>query len=340
MSEANQIEVLPPGGDIVPLSAATAFEDLKGEIAELSDHYSELVTNGPEDKAALKTVKDARLVHRNIRLAIEKRHKSGKAEALKECQLWDDTKRQLVALVKPQEDRLKAEEDKVSAELARRERVQEERHQATIAARLDRLNEIGAELNQGVVGAMDDEQFEAYFAGELAKHQERKEQAELEAREAAAKAKVEAERVAAEQEQVRKDREELAALKAEQAKKQAVIDAENERVQKEQEAKRAEQQAIEDANRREAQRIEDEKHKEQVRLSNEAAAAERKRLADEARAEREAETLKARCIRDGEAIDRLLAMLAAEESTRIGVEALGRLAIHLADGKDAFGGEK
>ena len=331
-------EVLPPGGEIVPLSAATAFADLKTEIAELSGHYSKLVTNGPEDQAALSAVKDARSVHRNLRLAIEKRHKAGKAEALKECQLWDDTKRELLLLVVPQENRLKGEEQKVTDEVARREEAEAERGRAAIMARLDRLHEIGAALNQGVVSAMDDDMFEAYFEVELAKHEERKEQERLEAEEAAAKAKVEADRVAAAEEKNRKDAAELAELRKKAADEQKVKDAANDKAQAEVEAKRKAQQDEEDRLRKEFQRLEDEKRAEQVRVSNEAAAAERKRLDAEAKVKREAATLKARCVRDGEAIMRLAALMDdGDFMTKDAIEMTAETLLRGVDALDAGG---
>lgn len=268
------------------------FTTTDATIALLDTESKGLATNGPEDKKALKAVRESRLSARNLRLGVEKTRVELKADALKLGQAIDGEARRIQALISPIESRLKAEEQKVADELERRANEEERLRQEAIQVWYDALDALGARYNPAIVGGMDQAQFDTLYANEKAASEER-EQARIAAEETA---KAEQARMEKEREELRLERERMAAERIEREKAQAVEDAKREAVAAAERAKAAEERAkAEAAQAIEREKIAQERAKlaaaqaEADRKAMEAAEAERLRMAAEAQAAAEAE---------------------------------------------------
>ena len=178
------------------------------EIARMSEQYMPLTVAGFDDRKGLAIVHAARMDIRTARVAVEKKRKELKAEALEYGRAVDGEAKRITKLLEPIEDHLKGEEDRVKAEKDRLKAEKEAERQAVLNARLEKLTALEHHVNPSIVEAMTDDKFcEVCMEAEVALTLKRREAAEREA-----KAKAEAERLA-------KERVEL-------AKQQAKIKAE------------------------------------------------------------------------------------------------------------------
>lgn len=281
-----------------------AFLQQRGAIVALAEKYMPLTINGIDDKIGFNAVHDARMDVKGKRIAIEKRRKDLKADALAYGRSVDTAARVLTDLLGPIEEHLEAEENAVTAERERIKQAAEDAKRAKLQARLDSLAAVNCIANPLAVEAQTDEQFatsltEATALFEDAKRRKAEQEAELarldaerkrrEAEEAEARAKEQweaAERRKAEEAALAKERERLAAIQREQQAEADRLAAEKRRLEDEAAAQRraAEVEKAKAEAAEKARKDAEERHAAQV--AREKAAAEAK--AAKEKAEREA----------------------------------------------------
>lgn len=104
-------------------------------IAKMESEYMGLVVQGLDDEAGFKMVHQARMVVKGHRVAVEKRRKELKSDALEYGRKVDSEARKIMGKLEPIESHLQAEEDKVTKE-------QERIRQAKIEAEQKRIEKI------------------------------------------------------------------------------------------------------------------------------------------------------------------------------------------------------
>lgn len=216
-------------------------EKLTALVAE-STHIREV---NLDDKDQLETVKRARIKLRDARVAIEKTGKSYREDALAYQRAVIAKERELIAIIEPEETRLKLFEK--SAELAKERRIRV----AQLPERRARLEKEGFPVNESILLEMDSVAFETHFNSLVAeKNRKEKEeqdriaaakQAKLDAKEAELKAKEKA----IEDERLAKEREEKA---RQEERERLEREAKEKKEREEREAKeKAEKEAAEKA---------------------------------------------------------------------------------------------
>ena len=283
-------------------------------IQALADEYMPLVIADVDDKEGFERVHDARMEVKRKRIAVEKKRKELKADALEYGRLVDGEAKRITAMLEPIETHLLSEETRINDEKDRIKREAEERRQAELKERVKALAEFGLVKTTYEVEHYSDQQF-ADLVAECKTNWEREqarlkaeadEKARREQAEAEAKAKREAAEAEArrkEQERLAKEREELererAKQREEEAERKRIEDerlakekAELERQRKEQEAEQARLKA--ERERIEAEEAERQRQAELERAKKEAAErarreAEEKRLREEHEARERAE---------------------------------------------------
>lgn len=263
-----------------PESAVAAFSIADEKIAEWREEFMPLAITDINDSRTLQVVHDARMVIKNTRVAVEKKRKELKADALKYGQIVDGEARRITALLLPIEEHLAGEEDRVTFE---RERIRLEKAEvarAATQARVDALAAVSCVVSFTDAQLLTEDGFKAKLTEATEAH------------------RIEQERLAAvEAERLRLQAEEDARRKAE-AEKLAAERAELDRIRAAQEAEAAKLAA-------ERQRIADEEA-DRVRAAEvdkaRLEAAEKARIETEQRLKREADEAKARA--DAEAAER------------------------------------
>jgi len=151
------------------------FRAQDAAIAKLAEAYLPLRINGLDDKQGFVAVHDARMIVKNTRVAVEKKRKELKEDALRYGQAVDTEAKRLTALLAPIEDHLQAEEDAVVYERERIRRAADEAKQAKLQGRLDALRAVDVSAYYpGVVDAMSDAEFNAALAKATEAHAESK----------------------------------------------------------------------------------------------------------------------------------------------------------------------
>lgn len=241
-------------------SAPITFDVTEATIAEARSRYMALRINGIEDKEGFEAVHAARMEVKKTRIAVEKRHKELKADALEYGRKCDEAKRHLIGLLDPIETHLQAEEDRIAAEKERIKREAAAKKQAIFDARVKAIMATGfcpASPSEFHPDRMTDAEFEANLA------------------DAKEKARIEAERKAAElAEQKRREAEEAEKRRIEESAAAERRRAEEERLAAERaeyERKRAEQEARLKAERAELDRMRREQAAEAERVAQEKA---------------------------------------------------------------------
>lgn len=271
------------------------------EIAALSKQYLSLTISGLNDRKGFDAVHTARIDVKTRRVAVEKRRKELKADALLFGQKLDAAAKHITGLLAPIEEHLDSEEKKVTDELARIKKEAEEREAARIQARVDKLFDLGCRFSgqaysltfapdgysvpHALLKECNDEQFEGICQKlqDLIDAEAVKIAAEIAAR------KAEDERLRKIAEEQEAERKRLEAIAKEQAEEQARIRAEQEeregKIREEQAAIEREKQAVADAKAKE----DAEKRRKTEIAEAEKIAAEKARIEAEAKAKREAE---------------------------------------------------
>lgn len=252
------------------------FDPTREALAQMVEATKGITAEDLEDKKQLEVVRRARIDLKNARVSIEKKGKELREDATKFAKAVIAKENELIGIIEPEEDRLKAIEE--AAETLKQRRLRE----AQLPYRRDRLAEIGddVEVSDETLNGMENVDFSEYLNRRVAaKNQRDREESERLSAERDAAAKAEADRVKAEQDA------EAARLKAESDRIEAArlaVEAEKERIAREEEAKRREEAAREDERRRAAEEAE---RKERERIEAEAAA---KKAAQKAAAEEKA----------------------------------------------------
>lgn len=202
------------------------FDPNVAGLTEMVEASKALVIKDADDKAGYELVHKARMDLKNARVSITKIGKKLREEADARRKAVFEEEKKLIAIIEPEEDRLKAMQDAADLEIEKRKRV------ASMPGRADRLNSVEATWSYDEVLGMDDNDFEYFFNTSHAAFLKRKEDA-LAAEKARqeAEAKAEAERKA-EADRVERERQE-AVLAAERKKiEDAKLAAEQEEARK------------------------------------------------------------------------------------------------------------
>lgn len=276
--------------DPVAMDLAKRYGVADAKIAELKEKYTVLKIAGVEDKKGYALVHDARMEVRDLRLAVEKKRVTLKADVLEYGRKVDAEATRIKKLLEPIESHLDAEETRIDAEAKALKEAAQREKEAKLQARIDALTKVGAPAKINELAQMNDTVFEmvlrtateTWEAAEVVRKQaeaalaEKRAEEERQAREAAeAKAKAEAAERARLAEEGRKQAEEREALRKEREafEKQK---AEAERAAREEQIrKEAAEKAKADAERR--------AQEETARKEREAQIAEEKRQTEEAR---------------------------------------------------------
>lgn len=255
-------------------------------IAEMRDKYLPLSINGIDDKDGFKAVHEARMVVKNTRIAVEKKRKELKEDALAYGRAVDSEAKRLTAMLEPIESHLEAEESAVTEAKEKIKRDAEEAKRLLLQQRLDALLACGIVGNPSTTAAMSDVEFNANLATAKAAFVE-KVKAEAEA---AAKRKAEEESLAAERKRLeeiqRQQKAEADRLAAEQKKLDDERLARERAVELEKAKAEAAEKARIEAERKHAEQQAREKAEAEAKTAREKAAAE---AAEAARLKAEAE---------------------------------------------------
>jgi len=190
-------------------------------INALATEYMPLTIDGINDKEGQALVKAARIDVKKHRVAVEHKRKSLKADALEYGRKVDSAAKILTGELTKIEDHLKAEEAAVQEEIDRIVQELEEKRQAELQTRLNKLAAVNCMMVTATVEMMTDEQFAERLAEATKQHEEKKAgeaDRQRQAEEAEKKRKAEEERLAADR---KKLEEERAALEAEKQKVEA-----------------------------------------------------------------------------------------------------------------------
>jgi chemosensory pili system protein ChpA (sensor histidine kinase/response regulator) len=277
-------------------------------LVELETRYTGLNIKGPDDKAGLQLVHDARMQCRSLRVLAAKICKAGREEAVAEQRRWLTAEKLVTARIEAVEKPLQLEEERITAEVSRLRKEKAEAEGRMIAERTRKMNEIGGFISYEDAKAFTQEQFDIAFGARTAEFE-----AEQEA------ARIEAERLAAEQ----AERDRLAAEEATRIKEQQ---AELRQKQEELEAREREIREREEASRREAERLAQERRhaaelEEARKQAAEKAATEERRKAEQAeRAKIEAEAAEKRRIEEERQAAELMAAQAPDREKLLALD--------------------
>lgn len=203
------------------------IETLSALVAESAD----IVNVTPDDTTQLKLVKSARIKLRDARVAIEKTGKKYREEALAYQRAVLQKEKSLIAIIEPEENRLKDIEKGVEAEKERRLRIQQ------LPERRKRLEDNDLPIDESILLEVDSVAFENHFNQLVAeKNQKDREKAEAEAAQKAAELKAREDAIRAEEERIAS--EERTRQREETARQQERERIEREALQKEEQEKR------------------------------------------------------------------------------------------------------
>jgi len=219
------------------------FDPTSAQLNQLAEKSRAIVVKDITDKEAVEVAKRQRLELRGARVAIEKTGKDMRDDANKFAKAVIAKEKELIAIIKPEEERLKDIEEQA------KNYEEAERRNAELPKKKEVLNSLGAEMSDEEILALDDFAFDARINAIKAELLD-KQREELEAKERAIK-EVEEE----------KKREEEAEKRA-KAKLEREQKEEAER--KEREAKQAEERKIAEQKKLEA----DKKYKEFLSKNN------------------------------------------------------------------------
>lgn len=276
MNEQEKALTLPGAIDMIP----AAYNIADAKIDEMRQRFLPMRIVSNDDA---KQVHAARMVVKNTRVAIEKKRKELKADALTYGNAVDAEAKRLTALLSPIEEHLEREQTEHEAKLEKIKQAAEEARRAKLQARVEQLRAVGSQALPMDVEPMSDEKFAEVLATTTAQWNEAQAQKAIEEERARV---AEAERRALEEsERVRREAE-AAEARAELARQQEALRIETERAQA---ALRAQQERIDAENAKRRQEEDDRLEAERIKLADERRAIESERARQEQvqRAERE-----------------------------------------------------
>lgn len=279
--ELSQIAVIAQSID----TGLQAFEKRKSELLELEKEAHGLKINDIEDRETLNSVSIIRKKLKSARVEIQKEGKMMRDPLTNISRQISDKEKELIAIIEPTEKDLLAQEKWVEDEKERIRLEELAKEEARIQVRIDKLSELGFQIDYADIKPMSDEMFDKYY--EAAKSQHEKELEEQKRIESERLAQAESERLARIEEQNRIDaeRKELEDLRAKQAEAQKIIDEQNAKIESEKKAIEDEKRAIEAAKQK---AIDDKKRADDLEAFKKQAAidAKNKAIADAKEAER------------------------------------------------------
>ena len=212
------------------MQIAATFQPLVERATNAVGKFSGVNVTSEDDIAGMKVARTARLALRQIRLEIEDAHKVQKEAAKIEGQCLDEIKRNSIALIKPEEDRLQACEDYAKVRAA-------ERKAALRADRAAAMAQVEAITTGYVLEDMTDAQWLDLLESETVKFNQRKQREADDAKEASRLIREQA----AERERLRIENDRL---RAEQAAKDRAAAAERSEAAKREADARAEAESF------------------------------------------------------------------------------------------------
>jgi hypothetical protein len=217
----NEVEIFKPG---------------IAELKTLALKFKGLEIKGVEDEAGYLQVKDARKELGDMRILITKTGKSAREEARKYASSVIEQEKEYLLVITPLEDELKAKIEAIDEAKKKAERI------ILLPSRKAMLAEIGAEMTDDEILALDEKKFSEMYTAKKMEHleaQERKRKEEEDAKrhteelekakeEAAEQARIEAEE---------KSRKEIEKIKREQEEKDRKAKEDEDRKKQEEEDK-------------------------------------------------------------------------------------------------------
>lgn len=272
-------------------------------VADLREKYMGLTIDGIDDSKGFKAVHEARMIVKNARVDVEKTRVKLKADVLERGRKIDAEAKRVTALLAPIEEHLESEENAVTAEKQRIKDEAEATRKAIIKQRFDALQAAGYTGDMMAVPEMSNDAFEevlkvaqsdkaerdrlaALERDRVAAEQERLRKLESEQAEARRKAEAEAaEQRRKEEAELAAERERLAVIQRKQDEEAARLRAEQQKIELEKAKQEAAERARKETEERLAREAENAKAlaaAEQARLKEEEAASEAARLKAEA----------------------------------------------------------
>jgi len=228
------------------------YSVVEADIANMRSIYMDLVITDLDDKEQFNQVKEARLVVKGKRCAVENERKALKKNALEWGRQVDGKAKEIFELLEPIESHLMTEENKVVEEQKRIEREEEERQRKINQRRVDDLLTVEVVMPYLEVATMTDDEFQCLLGDKTFEFEERQ------------KAKAEAE--AAEKKRLEKEAADRKAEDERLAKQKAEQEAKAAELQKQTDALAAQQKAIDDERARIAKAEADKKAAEEAEI--------------------------------------------------------------------------
>lgn len=256
---------------------AILYSVTQATIQTMRERFSSLKIVDLNDKSGYEQVHKARMECVKARSEIEKTRKQLKAESLEYGRMVDSEAKQLTTAIEEIESQLASQQKRIDDE---KQLIEQRKQDAIVAERIEKLKPYPQTIrSDAVIRSMSNAEFEGYLQEAIE----------------ADKARIERERIAAEQAEAKRIEDERIAAELAERKRIQAIEFERMAAEKaELDRQRKEQEAKEAALRAESERlatIERERQERELFEKAKAEAAERKRIEDESAANR-AEELK------------------------------------------------
>lgn len=246
------------------------FDPTVEQLQKLVETTKAITLANLEDKEQLAIVHTNRINLRDARIAITKKGKELREDAISFQKKVIEKEKELIAIVEPEELRLAGIEEEAKKLAIRKERIEK------LPARQARLKEIGVDVADEALLDLDSEQFEAFFNKCVADNNEK---ARLLALEEQAKKEAELKRQQEELEKARKEEQEkLEALRREEQEK---LEAEKKKIEEERAELLRKEQELQAEKDRIAREEEEKKRAEEEKLAEEE---RQKKIAEEQKA--------------------------------------------------------
>lgn len=202
------------------LTILEQFEVTKQQIAEAVALANKATVDGPDDKEGMKLAHDYRIGLKNMRIAIDKKGKELREDAVQRQKLVLKVTKELIEPIGPAESRLQELEDTAKREQARLDEIARHEREAEIKRRCQLATAIGWIIPIAWLQALPQADFDVAYAEKKAEF-DAAEKAKAEAAEAM---RLEQERIAKVAAEQKARQDDLDRKEAEQAARQKAID--------------------------------------------------------------------------------------------------------------------
>ncbi|NTU49529.1 MAG: hypothetical protein HGA87_01300 [Desulfobulbaceae bacterium] len=304
-------------------------------LREMEKRGFGLTIKGVDDKEGYKLVRDTRIECKKLRSLTVQICKKGREAAIQEQKNWIAAEKAIVARIEAVEIPLQYQESRIDALIEEAKRAKEQEIIDRTRSRVRAFADVGMVVDYVDALEMSDQEYLDTLESATAEYQVKQEEARIEAERLAAEqaerdrlAVIEAERLAREQEELRKAQAELEEARRKVQAEQEAVRRESERI----EAEKRKAIEIAEAEKRAAERAKAEaeaeaKRKEDARIAAEVA--EQRRIADE----KAAADLKAAQAPDKEKLAALAKVISAitmpEVKTEAGYKITDTVTLHL-----------